>query len=331
MSTATKAATKAEAIKPDQRVEEWLRGHGATFELVDLDLDLVNRDLSRQNQARIGEAVNSDTVLLYATAMDEGDEFPPLVVYKNASTYIVVDGNHRVAACDIVPIQSMRAYILDKPSPAQVMTLTYEANTKHGRPTTLQERIKQGVWMVETGAAQKDVSSILGVPLASLKSAWSKHQADKRFEEIGVRKFSSLTETARIKLNVIKNDVALKAAAQLAIDASYATEDIVALAGLVNAQRTEKGQIAVIAKEREERSVRIKASAGGRIPTPKRIITLQRAMTMLNRMSERNTDALSHDLRGLPQEMLADLGRSASQTTEVLMAVIRESRRPNAG
>lgn len=319
-------AVEVEASKAPDLVTDVLDSYNFDYKLVELDISLIDRKQSELNQARISKPIDADQVVLYAEAMERGDKFPPIVVYKHGSSYITMDGNHRVAAADIASKPgeqvTLLAYVVNDPAPAQVQAFTYEANTKHGLPTSLQDRLRQAIHLIKRGSHKAvDASRQLGIPLNTLRSALDQYEADQRFDTLGVRKLLTLSPTTKRRLDSIHSDPVLVAAGNLVLDAGLGGDDLARLVRETNALRSEREQMAYIAREREARAGLIKATAGGRMPIKQSLVTLARMTSTLNRM---DVDAVIRDLREMPADVRKEHAAAASETVTRLMQIIRD-------
>lgn len=325
----SKNGTPTASVTPEASTEtpvkDLLDSYGFTYEFTTLDIASIDRKQSERNQARIAKPIDEDQVLLYAEQMTKGAKFPPIVVYRKGNAYIVMDGNHRVAAADMSDITSLAAYVVNDPSPAQVTTFTYEANTRHGLPTSLKDRIVQAIHMVESGNTLVQSANQLGIPEGQLRSAYDLHEAEKRFSGLGITKFNRLSATARRRLDTIPNDVVLKAAADLVIDGSIAGDDLVKMTREINAVKSsEAAQLGVVETWRKQRASTIKATAGGRLKVAQPLTTFSRVTSTLNRT---NVETLSKHFAEVPSEARDEYVRSAAQSVEKLMAIITALRK----
>lgn len=286
----------------------------------------IDRKKSQLNQARISHPIDEDQVLLYAEAMKNGDVFPPVVAYKSPTGCIIMDGNHRAEAADLADL-TVDVYVVKDPTPAQIQSFTYEANTKHGMPTSLPDRLRQAIHLINKGVSAASAAKQLGLPINQLRHAIDQYQAEKRFESLGVKKFATLSQTARRRLDSIHSDVALRAAADLVLDASLTGDDLTGLVKEVNGIRSEREQLARIAGEREARANTIRATASGRVPVPQSLVTFARMTSTLNRM---DVEVILKNLHDVPQDIRLDYAHAASESVTRLMEIIREARRGEA-
>lgn len=248
-------------------IERWLDSHGVEWTYrANLPTEEIDRLASHRNQARIAGPINEDTVVLYAAAMEGGSKFPPVVVWQRPDTkYVVVDGNHRVAAYDLAEIDKTDAYVTAQLTDGQKAALTYEANTKHGLPTSLDERLRQAVNLVEMGTTQKGASQMLGIPSHKVMAAYQAFETDKRMQRLGVARWDQLGSSLRRRLNAIRDDDVFAAAAQVAIESKMTTPEISEFVVRINEIPRATAQMEIVARERASRKRDIRSTAGGRI------------------------------------------------------------------
>lgn len=286
----------------DENIETWLKSHGATFDLQTIDLANVDRAASHRNQARISGPVMEETVILYASSMEQGDQFPPFVASKRKDgKYVVVDGNHRVAAYDLNDIAKAEAYILSNMTDTQRAVLTFEANTKHGLPTGLQERLRQAIHLVELGATQTDAARALGLPLRRVEAAVMQFQTDKRLQQMGIQRWDRIPATARRRLHSIHSEKVLRSVVELAIESKMTGMDVDNLVARVNAapRGDEPRQLEIVNTEREARKTEISLTAGGRVGWSRQAAALGGALTRVMRLDAKAlaADSIGEDMR----------------------------------
>lgn len=233
-------------------VEKWLDEHHVSWEFDGaFPVEDISIEESLQNQARLHEPINRATVETYAAAMERGDEFPAIVLIRPGIDYLAVtaDGNHRLMAAVETGAKKVGAYVVrGEPSSARMVTLTMEANARHGQPTNLAERLEQAVYLVAQGATQKRAAASCNVPVGQLQARLNKERAETRGLEAGVKpgQWSELSRAVRIKLATIATDEGLKAAASLAYTANLSLPQVTALVSEVNATRSGAKQVAVV-------------------------------------------------------------------------------------
>jgi ParB-like chromosome segregation protein Spo0J len=279
------------------QTEAWLQGHGATFELKTIIPAEINDRRSLQNQARF-QPLDEHLVVTYAEAMADGAIFPPIVVAQDAvpGGYLILDGNHRFAAAKLAGKERIEAYITSDLSERQIMVLTFDANTKHGLPTSAEERKQHAVYLVETaGISQKEASSMLNVPARELQNEISRVRADKRLARLAVERWDSLAKSTRARLDNIRDDVVLKAAADLAVQAKLAHDSVAPLVTEINQTSAQADALAVVAAERERRKAQIKMTVGGRTRMPTDVVRLSRSVAYAERLVVERIDPAALD------------------------------------
>lgn len=233
-----------------------------------------DQEASRANQARF-EAIDEPTVDTYADAADRGDEFPGVLAYRPKSNkkglLVVIDGNHRLAAFDRVSRPIPVYEIAADTAPQTIAVMTYTFNTKHGRPTSEEERIHQALYLVGNGASPSVAAETVNLPLRILTRALVKKRADDRAQEVGldIRQWDALSQANRSRLLNISTDEAFQDAAQLTFQANLGTDEVqVLVAKVAEGGKSAARQRRIIADEKEAMRERVQQNAGG-LFTPK--------------------------------------------------------------
>lgn len=276
-------------------IEAWLNQRGVTFTYeADFGLYQIDKETSLRNQARIGAPLIEEVVERYTIAMSNGAQFPPIVLYQTGKAkYVVIDGNHRLAAA-IRSETPLGAYLIDKPSQEQIAILTYEANTWNGEPTTLAERERQAIHLIELGTSAGQAAQIMGVRPARLDYLKSDQDATARLGQLGFEP-ADFGITTRRRLNTIHSDVVLDQAAKLVKEANLKFEQVDIMVPRINAQRNESQQLSVLTEMRRESDAIMRTTAGGSVANRK-----TRPMVRLNNIV---TKVRSFDVASLPAEM----------------------------
>jgi hypothetical protein len=147
-------------------IEKWLNDNGVEWECQhDFALDDIDREKSLHNQARIFEPLDLEVVHSYGEAVKRGDIFPAIVVHKpGRSRAVLVDGNHRRAANDEALRTVVESYVITKARPQTIVAMSIEANTRHGKPTSVEERIHQAVWLMDNGMSKNEAAANVRLP-----------------------------------------------------------------------------------------------------------------------------------------------------------------------
>lgn len=232
--------------RPD--VERWLASHGLEPKFETILLSSIDEDRSRNNQVRLIEgAVSEDRVNVYAQALAEGSEFPPILARPYGRGYVIVDGNHRYFAHKKNAIDKIEAYIID-PEPEKLEEVSAEVNTRNGYGLTDEERILHGIHLVKIGMDYKSAAKAAGITTGRLTTAYSIDKADKRARELKAKGWDQVGSWAKLRLGQISTNVAFLAAVKAVAKARPKQDEINKFVTALNKMRSEAGQLAHIDK-----------------------------------------------------------------------------------
>ena len=257
------ARTVKEKINPHRRpdIEDYLASRSVEY-VFEEGVASSEFDVRRSliNQARF-EPLNDAVVENYTAAMKRGDKFPAIIASYVGKKLVVVDGNHRLAAY-MACGEKIPVYVID--ASAETITLmTYEANTKHGLPTTEAERLQHAIWLMDNGATQTKAAEVVGLTIGGIRTAWEKVKADRRAKALDIRDWNLIPAGGRQRLSHLRTDEGFEAASLLAVQAKLSTNEIEDLVGKVNSVRSSSSQVALIEEERDKMKVRIQENASG--------------------------------------------------------------------
>lgn len=251
-------------------IEQMLSERGVKWAFdPEFDLNSIDVDKSLANQARIAVPLNNDQMSSYKEAMQRGDRFPAIVVFPQSNgTYMVVDGNHRTVAAKEARYP-LGAYILDASTPGSLVTiLTYEANTKHGLPTTQSERAEHAVWLIENAQETiKAASARMNLPERLVSRYYANSRADDRARRLRVpaQRWRDLVQAARLRLNAIQADETFLSMVDLAWKARLSTEEVDALVIQIRQIGSVGDQLREVERWTLEQSDRIADAATGEV------------------------------------------------------------------
>jgi AcrR family transcriptional regulator len=253
----------------EEKVERWLRDKGLTFEYVpSLDLKLIDRRLSEQNQARPEQPILTERAEAYAIAMLDGAEFPALVVYRAINGgYVVITGNHRIAAAHMAERLTFDAYVVQTTDELTIELLTRTANVLEGDRGSPEEHLHHAIYFVEMrGMTVKDAANECGVSATTLQSRLRRRDTDRRLGKIPGVDPSAIAPNTRVRLGAISNDAVLGDAAQAVVRYRLGGENLATLVREVNEARTEAAQRDRVRAfcERDEIKARLTRSSGGK-------------------------------------------------------------------
>jgi hypothetical protein len=251
-------------------IEEMLIKKGITFTYKPgMDTDQIDQDKSLNNQARLGNPLNAKTVQQYIEALQDGDVFPPLLVHKSrGARYLVVDGNHRLAA-HIQAGFNVDAYILEAKNPQVITLLSMTANTKHGLPNSPEERLQHALFMCDNGMSIPEAARAMNVARVELSRAVKKREAERRAAENGIlaTEWETLPTASRTRLLQVYTDEGFVEAYQLVRDAGLDSAEVVALVSRMNETKSatrQKGVVRAVRLELAERIEQIQVQGRGK-------------------------------------------------------------------
>lgn len=271
--TAPKATTLDKARRPDIE-SELSEKYGVKWAFLDaVPTSQFDYDRSMHNQARF-EAVDEKTVELYTEAVKRGDVFPAVIAYRPSARgrFVMIDGNHRLSA-HVRAEQPLAVYEIDRSTnPRTIALMTFAFNTRHGRPTSEQERVTQAVYLVENGASIDAAASAVSIAPRVLKKAMARSAADARADEVGLKRneWDTLAATTKSRLVNISTDEGFHDAALLTYAAKLDAQEVFELVALLNATKSGTKQREIVKQQREMHSERIHAAAGGVLTTADR-------------------------------------------------------------
>lgn len=98
-----------------------------------MNIELTKIRLDGETQARV--ELNTAKVAQYAEHMEEGDDFPPIIVFHDGSHYWLADGFHRWHAAKLAGLSVIGADVRTG-TVQDAQLFSFGANAKRGLPTT---------------------------------------------------------------------------------------------------------------------------------------------------------------------------------------------------
>lgn len=231
-------------------------------------------DKSLHNQARF-VAVDEATALVYQEGVERGDPFPAVIAYRPGrgvnAKLVTIDGNHRLVSHDRAG-QPIDVYEVDRGTKAQTIALmTFAFNTRHGRPTSEDERVTQAIYLIDNGASSEAAAAAVNVPMRILKKAINKANADRRANEVGIdmREWENLGQSTRARLLNVSTDEGFQDASHLAYAAGLGAEEVFDLVTMLNTSKSGTKQRALVKSETSRFAERIQDNAAGTLTTNK--------------------------------------------------------------
>jgi hypothetical protein len=257
------------ATKPDfaalerQKIEGYLESKRVKYTFATIPMDQFDVDKSLRNQARFNP-INPTTVENYTAAMGRGEVFPPVVARKSGARYVIIDGNHRLQA--FIQNSLDVPTLIVEASAETMIVMTYEMNTKHGLPTTEEERLAQAVWLINEGASQRAAAQVVGVSEPAVKTAWDRHRVEARAHDNGLDtspEWKALNSSSRSRLGNLFSDEAFKEAVIFAVQGGLTTVEIQEFVTEVNKFKSVAKQLQTIEAWKERMTDRIQSTGGG--------------------------------------------------------------------
>lgn len=209
--------TAAEVVHPARQadVEAWLTSLDVGWRF-DPDLRLARVDVNAglANQVR-HEPLHEEVVERYTAAMNDGAQFPPIIV-TDTNKPAPLGGNHRVAAANRARRVTHPAYLVSG-TEAQLRRVRFEDNSRHGLPPSTAERVEHAVALMADGMTQREAAAIVGIPAPKLSIATNALKASQRAEVAGITGFARLPEAVRYEIGRLAHDAVFTAAAELAL------------------------------------------------------------------------------------------------------------------
>lgn len=327
----TKPAARKRHAAQREETEQWLDSKGVQWVFVpDVSLDSIDKEKSLRNQARITQVLNEERLETYTEAMERGDVFPAAVAYLVEGMYVLIDGNHRLQAAENAG-KKLSLYVVDSDTDSRtIITMTYEANAKHGLPNSVEDRQLHAVYLLRSGAASQEVvAAALNLSKGQVQKAWQKSKADERAHEMGIleRQWVQLPVASRLRLGAIRTDEGFSAMADLAIRGGLSSAEIDQHVVAINRARSAKGQKDLVAEFTPLYRKRIQQSAGGMLKSGKGEVGPKRYYQMgvgqINRFKDEVDDIVAafHDAEvSEALEMSKTLGNIVLQVIDGLEA-----------
>lgn len=265
MAIRTRTVHEASIKGGDAKIEEYLDKKGVTWVFhPKVDADQFDADRSLKNQARLAAPLDEKRVEMYAEAMRRGEEFPPVIAHGKVGKYVIADGNHRLhgAIRAKKPI-SMYHVVGDART---IVLITFEANTRHGLPTSEDERVQHALYLLDNGANIPEAAAALNLNRKVVEKASQQRNADLRFAQSGLPPMliEKLSEPIKRRLKDISTDRGFKAAVQLTADARLVSGEVFSLVTEVNELRDSDKQAEYVQALRDNLyKERINGTGGG--------------------------------------------------------------------
>lgn len=273
----------------DTVVEGFLNKWGSSYKYHEsIPLASINlTEAAKQNIRPVG--VDEDVVLKYALDMEDGADFPALVLYgaKGTDKFEVLTGCHRIEGAKVAGRKGFDAYVLalDKDKDSRTIEVLQRVlNTINGLGYGKEERIQHALRIVHLGYSITDAARMMGLNKTTLNNRMGAIAARDRARSMNIVLSGDLIrDTALLEIGRIKNPDLFRAVAELAQAARLTSEQVKDLSGDIRNQPTDALALAAMERWREKMADVIKETSGGRFAGP--TSPARRALTYLDRLN----------------------------------------------
>jgi|GEM_PF-3078306 len=230
------------AVNRDTRVEGLLNEWQLPFEL-DAAFPLARVKVEETTQIRSeAHRAPKGTVDQYATHMNHGAVFPPIVVSTDGR---LIDGNARLAAARILKLKTFPTYKVKFPHLGIAKMIGAALNQLGGDRLADDEIIIAAEAMMDEGYADEAIARTLGRSVSHVRNVRRDRLFRESADRIGLSKVRLPKAVARV-LAGISHDEPLKAAIALVHRANPAMKDVSRLVNDVEKTRSDADALAVI-------------------------------------------------------------------------------------
>jgi hypothetical protein len=234
----------------------------------------IDMAASRANPARLYRRIDEERCMEMAFAMEEGVDFPAVVLLEEPKAIIVATGLHRLSAATqwIKPARhAFDAYIVTEPDPYRRDLLMRSINCIEGHGQTKDENLAHCVEMTRLyGGSIDDLAAAFNLRPHAIRDHLRYVKFDQRADEIGVGDLARLIpKTLKQTLGQIKIDSLLARTLRVIVATKAVGPIAKQLGSDVAAARSERAAMKILDEREEEfarTEERAKATYGRRKP-----------------------------------------------------------------
>lgn len=232
----------------DNKAEELLNKLGVRWEFREVAISSLKIDESRQNNARLGQTLNDDTVESYAVSLANGDQFPAIICTPSG---FILDGNHRISSAVLNDCLKVMAYVVMNADRAMMDTIVRTCNTTHGLPLTKEHKVIHAAFLhLSTGKTISDAAKVMGLRYNEVKDAVEVQQMRKQLEILGIQS-SLLHKSIVLKLKpLIEHPKVLEQTASLIATEKLTVSEADTLIASMTEHRGENPRLQVLTEWR---------------------------------------------------------------------------------
>lgn len=151
----------------DSVYEAWLEKRGVKFDYVAaIRLDDIIIDPETIFNIRLTTSLDDETVLRYGCAIEEGHQFPAILVFAPADGgWGLINGLHRTEALKLAGLEFHDAYVLVEPTDEEIDILRRTCNVPNSTPLTPEASLAHAAHLVDNrGMLPAEAARRVGQP-----------------------------------------------------------------------------------------------------------------------------------------------------------------------
>jgi predicted transcriptional regulator len=259
----------------DHQAESMMNQFGVDFTVKTVDTSDIDWKASKANGARLHSELDQNLVADYKSAMENGDEFPMIVLLKRRREpgLLILGGNHRANSVVEVGDKTLKAYLIESDDTAVVEILPRVLNRMHGKRQDRETAMEHAIYAIEHfGYEQKQAAKLFGLTRQALSSEILSRTAKTELEKKGID-CRPIAKTTLKNIGRINNENVQMAAARIIAGQKLGVVAADEIIEEVRKNKTEATQMAVIA-DWEKRMYIKDPGPAVKIPRNKRTVFL---------------------------------------------------------
>jgi hypothetical protein len=303
----------------DLKVEHWLAAHKLKYTYTDkLALETVVVDAQAKENIRLTDELEEDLVVRYGVALENGADFPGIVVYKDGKgKHGLISGWHRTEAYRLAERKVIPAYVveLDHSDGLLISVLRRTANTLEGKTLSMAEAIQHGYYLVGQGYKITDAARLLNLPIKRLEAYVAANKTRLRLAKMEGTEGISLS-TSQLTFMRSLPDAQLREVALLAHEARLTMEMTVELTHQV--KEADQWRDVIEAWRHRLASELARSKSGGVRPPGSNIRRLPTSLAQIERLVVKSADDAASLRAHEIEALLSDIRRTIATLQELL-------------
>lgn len=277
-----------------------------------LPLERIDRLASVTNQSRF-EPIHEPTVERYVAALEEGAEFPPVIVRvipvpKSDPQLVTLGGNHRERAHIDAGRKTIAAYVVTCDDTV-ALEIAYADNATHGLPPTKAEQIAHALLLVnDHGRSMAHAARVVGINAQQITKHAAAEGVRTRARKCGVAvELAKVSEGVVPRLASLRDDRVFTKFIRAVTTNGIPTPRAMQMIGDINAQKDVAGALDILgAHVRDHRATADSRRHVGR-PSTNPILVLRTALGSISGLAPADIADLctAHDRAELHKLLVA--------------------------